>query len=237
MGLYFGGKMKLLGFVLLIMCIVVVPVFANDGVVASGHPDWAPVMYQDGGKIIGTAPTIVTKVFDEMGIPVDCRYSGSWADVQELGKSGNIDVIVAAYKTEERQKYFVFSDAYLVDNVSLFTTHEVFPYKGVESLVGNNIAVLRGDSYGQGIDDFLSNSDCAVYDNPEDAFTSLLSGQNDGFLYASDSGKRLINDAGYRNIQEFVIAQQPFYMMISKKSSYAELLPKINNLLQKYKAE
>ncbi len=66
--------------------------------IASGHTDWAPIMYQEGNKIIGAGPKIVSDIFDELGVKVNSKFVGSWDIVQEKAKDGSIDVIVAAYK-------------------------------------------------------------------------------------------------------------------------------------------
>lgn len=230
--------MKILFCFLILMFVVIPCVSAENGVViASGHPDWAPAMYQDGDKIVGIAPEVVAKIFNKLELKVESRYAGSWIDVQELGKRGEIDVIVAAYKTEERQKYFEYSDDYLTDSISLFSTQNMF-YKGPQTLEGYNIAVSRGDSYGQELDSFLANrSIVTVYDDPKEAMFSVIRGKTDMFLYATSAGKRVAkNTMGLEDIQNAKIGDVPFYMMISKNSSYVTLMPQINEIIKSLKS-
>ncbi|MFA5080742.1 MAG: transporter substrate-binding domain-containing protein [Candidatus Paceibacterota bacterium] len=232
--------MKKIFWFLLLMCMVVPYVSAENGVViASGHPDWAPAMYRANDKIVGIAPEMVTKIFSKLELKVESRYAGSWADVQELGKRGEIDVIVAAYKTEERQKYFEYSDAYLNDNISLFSKQNIF-YKNPQSLEGYNIAVSRGDSYGQYIDNFLKSnrSIITVYDEPKVAMFSVSSGRSDLFLYSTSSGEKIIKGAmGFENIKSEVVGNMPFYILISKKSRYASLMPQVNKIIEELKSK
>ncbi|MCK9578662.1 transporter substrate-binding domain-containing protein [bacterium] len=225
--------------IFLLLCMVLIPCItcaSDDTVLASGHPDWQPAMYQSGESIVGIAPEIVTAVFGTLDLKVECIYVGSWTNVQELGKRGDIDVIVAGYKTEEREKYFVFSDSFMSDNISVFSVQNIL-YDKPESLKGYRIAVSRGDSYGQGIDNFLASDQAivTVYDDPREAMSSVAQGENNLFLYSTVAGKKILKEhAVFKNVKEEVIGNLPFYMMISKKSKYAELLPEINQALKFY---
>lgn len=224
-------------FVLLCMTLVLCASAENEVVVASGHPDWAPAMYAEGDQIVGVAPDIVTKAFATLDLDVNCTYVGSWANVQELGKRGTIDVIVAAYKTAEREKYFLYSDEPIMeDDISAFSIQNIF-YKGPETFEGCRIAVSRGDSYGQKLDNFLASnrSVVTVYDDPYDAMYSLIKKKNDVFLYSTTSGKNFLQgDKKFSNIKNEVVGSLPFYVLVSKQSKYATLMPKINEALRAY---
>jgi len=226
--------------VILFLASIIIP-FASahtETVKASGHPDWAPTMYRSGDKIIGDAPDIVAKVFKDLSLPVNCSYVGPWDQVQALGAEGKIDVIVAAYKTENRERFFLYSNPYLTDNISAFTVNG-FTYNSPVDLLGKSIAVTQGDSYGQEIDNFLKDNKgrlrISTYETPEQAFTSLINKKNDIFLYSLVSGEKVIkSNPDFKDVRNVVIGKELFYILISKKSKYAELMPQVNNLLQLY---
>lgn len=146
----------------------------SQTLVASGHTDWAPIMYQEGNKIIGAGPEIITKIFDELGIKVNSKYVGSWDVVQEKAKDGSIDVIVAAYKTTEREAYMDYSIPYTIDPVVLVVKKgNDFAYEDWEDLVGKKGIVMTGDSYGQAFDNILLTDKLTVEEvgTPEEAFS------------------------------------------------------------------
>ncbi|MDD4409302.1 MAG: transporter substrate-binding domain-containing protein [Candidatus Pacebacteria bacterium] len=217
-----------------------VGVVSAEEVIASGHPDWSPVMLKAGDKIVGIGPDLVTKVMDDLGLETNCSYSGPWDRVQVMGIQGDIDVIVAAYKTEERQKYFAYSDSYFDDPIGLFAAKQ-FAYSGKESLLGHSIAVTKGDSYGSEIDEFLVTSlkegklTLSEYPDVDSALASLEK-ESDAMLYSAYAGRTAINEAKFKNVKEVaIVGSQPFYILISKKSKYVELLPQVNNLIALYK--
>lgn len=207
-------------------------------VIASGHPDWSPVMYQSGEQIIGIGPDLASNLFGELGYNVTCKYVGSWSNALELGKEGEVDLIVAAYETKERKESFIYTDSYYDDPIGLFSVGD-FPYSDKKDLTGHKIAVTVGDSYGEEMDVFLKEGSVNVveFSTAEGALQSLLSGETDAFLYSSHAAKSIISgNPAFVTIKEVtVVGSQPFYMLISKQSDYAKLVPAINELLGKYK--
>src|SRR5436190_11767868 len=80
--------------------------------VASGHPEWQPIMFKSGDMIDGAGPALVKQIFADNGLKVTVPYEGAWDQVQAKAKSGEVDVLVAAYKTTEREGYMVYSEPY-----------------------------------------------------------------------------------------------------------------------------
>ena len=204
-------------------------------VIISGHYDWKPVMWQEGSEIVGIGPDVVKNVFNDMGIKSNSPYVGSWEQVQQKARMGDIDIVVALYKTEEREEYLYFSDPYVVDPISVFVKEDnEFNPQAKEDLLGKKGIVTVGDSYGQGIDDMITSKmlDVVEVNTPQEAFSLLNEEGADYFLYSTYAGERSsfegTRDAG-------IIAEQYFYIGISKNSPIAEKLPEINRILEEYK--
>lgn len=208
--------------------------------IASGHPQWPPIMYQVDSDIIGVGPEITAKVFGDLGVKIASKYEGPWDVVQEKAKSGEVDVLVAAYKTTERETYMDYSIPYTVDPVVLVVKKgNAFPYIRWEDLVVKKGVVTNGDSYGQEFDNFIKDKlTVKKVGTAEEAFDSLLNGETDYFVYALYSASDYI----FRNklteqveILPQYVSTENFYLTISKKSALVKYLPQINTLLEKYK--
>jgi len=204
-------------------------------IIISGHYDWKPVMWQQGDEIVGIGPNVCESIFTDMGMKSVSRYVGSWEQVQQKAKTGNIDVVVALYKTEEREEYLYFSDPYVVDPISVFVKRDnEFDPQAKDDLLGKKGIVTVGDSYGQEIDDMITSKmlDVVEVKSPQEAFSMLIEEGADYFLYSTYAGERSsfegTRDAG-------IIAEQYFYIGISKNSPIAEKLPEINRILEEYK--
>ena len=109
---------------LLLACVMFLPVGCSSGsteqsyfsgdsslkiYVASGHPEWWPIMYRENDRIIGVGPDLVSLIARDLGLSIDCRYGGTWDRVLQSARDGEIDIVVAAYKTAEREQYMDFS--------------------------------------------------------------------------------------------------------------------------------
>jgi len=226
-----------LGLLILISSCVSIQPIGKSVAVVSGHPDWKPIMWRDGDKISGIGPEVTRMVFGGINVEVDSRYVGSWDVVQEKAKNGEIDAIVALYKTKEREEYLYYSIPYTTDPIVLFfNSGKRFVYSQKESLIGKKGVATIGDSYGQGMDDFIVQANLniiRVY-TPGEAFLMLKEGKADYFIYSLYAGQKVIAELGLSGLEESeVVSNQPFYIGISKKSPYAKYMGEINASLEK----
>jgi polar amino acid transport system substrate-binding protein len=207
--------------------------------VISGHQDWYPAMNisGDGKNISGTGVEATQKVLTLIGIKSSSQNVGPWDVVQEKAKTGEIDMIVALYKTKEREEYLYFSDAYMSDPINLFMkTGKEFSYKNKEDLVGKKGVATIGDSYGQEIDDYIvqANLNIIRVSTPQEAFTLLKEEKVDYFIYSLWAGRKVINELNISEIEESeTVSNQPFYIGVSKKSPFANRIAEINSSLKK----
>lgn len=209
--------------------------------IVSGHPEWSPIMYQSGDSIVGIGVEVNKAVFKYLGFDVDAKYVGSRDVVQEKAKNWEIDVIVALYKTTEREQYLDYSISYTQDPIVLFlNTWNEFVYDKKENLIGKKWVATIWDSYGQELDDFIviSKLDMTRVATPEEAFALVKDGKADYFIYSLYAGRKVINQDTLTGLVESnVVSSQPFYIGISKKSPYAKYMKEINASLEKLIAE
>jgi polar amino acid transport system substrate-binding protein len=212
------------------------------GIVASGHPEWPPIMFRSGSTIDGAGPALVKKIFADLGVPTDVLYEGTWDEVQAKARSGDVDLLVAAYKTTEREGYMVYSDPYTTDPVAIFVARgKAFPFGSWDVLVGRKGVAMVGDSYGQAFDDFAaSRLTLTRVTTATDAFNLIAGGQADYFLYSLYAGDDFLKKAGaasqFESLPTFV-DEENFYVTISKRSPYVSYLRLLNQEIAKYKAD
>ena len=86
-------------------------------------------MFRADAVIDGAGPALVKRIFDDLGLNVAVRYTGAWDEVQAKARTGEVDVLVAGYKTIAREEYMVYSDAYTTDPIALFVASgRAFPF-------------------------------------------------------------------------------------------------------------
>lgn len=218
------------------------PTVPARAVIASGHPEWAPIMFRANAAIEGAGPALVRKIFSDLGLTVDVPYTGTWDEVQAKARSGEVDVLVAAYKTSAREEYMVYSDAYTTDPVVIFVARgEVFSLASWNVLIGKRGVAMIGDSYGQQFDTFAAaNLTLTRVASSAAAFDLVATGQADYLLYGLFSGEDFLKKAGataqFESLPTFV-NEENFYITISKASPFAALMPQVNAAIAKYKAD
>ncbi len=209
---------------------------------ASGHPEWQPIMYQDGDLIVGAGPDLAKQIFADNGVEVKSVYAGPWDEVQLKAKSGEVDVLVAAYKTAERQEYMDYSDPYTTDPVALFVKKgSQLKFTTWDDLIGKKGVATVGDSYGQAFDDFIkAKLTTERVGTSKEAFEKVMSGKSDYFVYSLFAGNKEIKAS---QLQDKVVSlpqyvtQESFYITISKKSPFVKYMPQVNAGIAKYKAD
>jgi polar amino acid transport system substrate-binding protein len=133
-------------------------VYATKIIEVSGHPEYPPVMWQEGDNIVGVGPEIVKMVFDDLGITVNSKFKGSWTKVEKGIKEGDIDVLAGVYMTAQRKSFMDYSIPYMKDPVVIFVARgQAFPYKKWDDLIGKNGTTTIGDSFGKDFDKFIAN--------------------------------------------------------------------------------
>ena len=214
----------------------------KNTLVASGHPEWAPIMSQSGDKIVGVGPELVEKIFNQLGIKAESNFTGSWDVVQAKARTGEVDVLAAAYKTNERETYMDYSAAYVKDPIAVFVNKEnKFSYAKWDDLINKKGVATIGDSYGQEFDDYIASKlNVARVETVKQAFDMLAENQADYFLYALYSGNSEIKKQNFANKIEALpeyASTEDFYITISKKSPYVKYLAQVNEFIEKYKAD
>ncbi len=103
----------------------------------------------------GLALELVTHIFQQAGLPVDNSIE-RWPRAMEGVRVGLYDVLGAAWRDEERERDFIYSDPYLLNDIILVTTKAANRRpRSLEQLAGSRIGVLEDYSYGvdlKGID-------------------------------------------------------------------------------------
>jgi polar amino acid transport system substrate-binding protein len=215
---------------------------AKVGIVASGHPEWPPIMFQSGATIDGAGPALMKKIFADLGVGIEVPFTGTWDEVQAKARSGEVDMLVAAYKTTERQTYMVYSDPYTTDPIAIYVAKgKAFPFDNWDVLVGKKGIAMVGDSYGQEFDDFAaSRLSLRRVTTATEAYDLVARGEGDYFLYSLYAGDDFLKKAGrasqFESLPKFV-DEEFFYITISKKSPYVSYLNLLNQEIAKYKAD
>jgi polar amino acid transport system substrate-binding protein len=128
-----------------------------DKVVLTAGPDYPPLHWYDGKSFHGASIKIATRIFADMGVPLEIRFVGPFARVLANARAGTVDVITSLKDTAERRAYLSFTTTPVFSNpVAVFVAKErPFPYSGMADLVGHRGGIVIGTEFGEPVDAFI----------------------------------------------------------------------------------
>ncbi len=228
-------KLSLLISSLIIFCLFAANSFSAETFIVSGNPKAPPIVWEEYKKLTGIGPDIAKSILTELKLDYDIRVSGNWQQVQDKCKSGEIDMIVSAYKNDERASYMDYSLPYLPQpTVIVVKKNKEFLFGRWKSLIGKKGVSNIGESYGQKFDTFIKEKLDVQFIAFERAVELLSRGEADYLivdLYTALIYARLLRGEDAITILEPPVTTQSFHLTIGKNSPMAVQMPAINKKL------
>ena len=115
-------------------------------ITAAGDP-WPPFLDPDNPQQ-GVATELVKAAFASQGDELKLDFV-PWQRALEGVKEGEYDVLIGAWKTQEREGFLKYSEPYMFNDVKFIKKKgSDFEYSGMDSLTGKTIGTVRGYGYG-----------------------------------------------------------------------------------------
>jgi polar amino acid transport system substrate-binding protein len=190
----------------------------------TGHPEYPPIAYRQGDRIVGAAAALVEQIAADLGIPAESRYTGSWADAQAAARDGKADIIFGIYFNDQRATYIDYvQPPFMIDPVvAMAPKGEAFAFSGRDDLVGKKGITNEGESYGVEFDDFMAKKlEVARSKGVDQAFSDLLGGKADYVIVGLYPG---LAEAARAGVKERLEPLEPallsadMFVAFSKKS-------------------
>lgn len=223
---------------LCILCLLLStpPMAENEMLTACGHNDYPPFNWYDGEQYQGVAVDIINRIAEELNIQIELKYVGPWARCLQLVTTGNIDILLAAYATDSRKEFAIFTDSPLSqDRKAVFVWEgQEFTFDSWQDLAGKKAAIQRGVSFGQEFDQFLLDNVTVFQVTDRLQYFQMLKAKRIDFIPTGEFlGLIHAKRAGYEGK---VVALKKslsvgyLYLGLSKKSQYTALMPEINRV-------
>ncbi len=180
--------------------------------VATGNPEYTPYLWRDPtdeSRLIGANADLMQLLSKEIGLPIEVKYQGSWARVQEQAKNGRVDLIAGAFFTLPRLEYMdYFYPAFRSTRTVIWTpAKNTFSYKTWSDLKGRKGLTVINNSFGEAFDryakEFLQIDEVSQL---EQAFRMLGVGRAQYIVYEEDPGRALATKLGYDELKTSSVA-------------------------------
>ncbi len=178
----------------------------------TGNSEYPPFLWQpesDSNKLEGAVPALLKEAFQSVDIELTIRHIGSWARVQKLARTGDIDMVAGAFMTEERLGYldYVYPAISEIPTVVWFPKGREFEYTEWSDLIGKVGSTLIGNSFGQAFDQYAE-AHLAIEGvrSIEQSFRMAKADRVDYVLYEALQGK--VKLAKYNWLDDFTASNQ-----------------------------
>jgi PAS domain S-box-containing protein len=108
--------------------------------------DWPPFNYFEYGRPRGLSIDYMGLVAEKLGIEVEYVTGPSWNEFLGLVKRKELDVMLNIVRTEDRQKYLLYTEPY-VKNPNVVVSYQKNAYESIEALFGKTVAFPEGFFY------------------------------------------------------------------------------------------
>ncbi|MBN2340444.1 MAG: transporter substrate-binding domain-containing protein [Deltaproteobacteria bacterium] len=219
---------------MLLLCPVLlaakVPNDAQKTKVTAGVLSNFPPQYtlDDDGTPQGFAVDIMNEIAARARLQVTYVVYDSWPALLSALKAGEIDMIPNQGITPERQELFSYSAPVETFGVSIFTRADRTDIDGLSDCAGKTVGVVKMN-VGEQLVKKCPQTIPQLFDHPEDALFSLLSGNVDAVIYPEPVFMRLARTA---NIDDHIrVVGKPLTEIkraISVSRNNPELLQQLN---------
>ncbi|HZH28154.1 MAG TPA: transporter substrate-binding domain-containing protein [Azospirillaceae bacterium] len=204
----------------------------------SGHPQFPPLIWEEGASMSGAGIEMAKRVFGDLKIPIEIVSLGAYQRALDQFKAGEIDLIPGIYHFPAREEFTTFvSPPFAKDPAHAWVKKGAKPVETKEQLTGLRGLKVRGFLFGSEFDSFASAKlDLGDSDNINSAFKMVDAGRVDYFLVSDFSGRSglassdLAKDAVVR--APFIANTAAVHFGFSKKSPCATLAAKVGERIQ-----
>ena len=213
--------------------------WAAPPLIISGHPNYPPYMWKQNGKLVGVGVELAMILCKELDLVCEVQMIDSWKRVQELTRRGKIDLLVGAYSNDERHSYMDYTIAYMQDPTYVFIHKDrPFPFSKPEDLIGKHGITMYGESFGRELDQLINEKLrlTRAY-SAESLYMNLHSQRVDYVLWGYYpwyfNVRTLGGETSWYTMYKPPIATEGMHITLSKKSSYRNLIPAMNQIIQR----
>ncbi|MFC3120466.1 transporter substrate-binding domain-containing protein [Agaribacter flavus] len=139
----------------------------------AGDYSWAPFEFRnDQGLHDGLGQDLLTNISDLTGLQFHVT-TDVWEKSLQLVKDKERDLLVAAFKTEERKDYLLFSNPY-VSVLNYFFIRDTLSIQALSDLRGKRLAIIKDSAREKEIHQLIPDLETVYVESPDQAIAYLV---------------------------------------------------------------
>lgn len=210
-------------------------------ITAVSNTSFAPFDFVSAGEPVGLSIDYLNLLTSKVGLKVEYVNYGGFYENITMGMEGKIDVIHTLSKTEERQKYFTFSDPYIIDTLALYGRSGSGKINTITDLTNKRIGVIKGHFISISYMSKYPNFNYVEFNNNRDALRALIANEIDVFPYETMTTEFAINQTNIQGIEiignDFIIDNSEIDQRLGINNNKPILMNIINKAIASVREE
>jgi len=163
--------------------------------------DFAPYEWlDDNGNYVGLSADYLALIEQWLGVKFDIVKNKPWAEILEMAQRGDLDMIANANKTPDRERYLIFTEAYLNTPAIIISDSNNGFIGTLKRLNGKRVTLERGYFMQELLMHDYPEIHLLPVDNIHDALNSVSSGKADAYIGDAASTNYAIKREGMLNL-------------------------------------
>lgn len=188
-------------------------------------PAWPPFSLRDGqGEFAGIDADTLALLSRRLGLRFEFVTRGSWSEVYEAAKSGEIDLLVGTARTEERERDFLFTAPYLSFPVVIVTRSDERIVWSVPDLAGRRIAGVRDYVTTTEVQRLYPELKFILADTVDRGLAMVSHGEADAFVSNLPNVSFVAKTRGLTNLKIAGVMPQTFELRYAVRRDWPELV-------------
>ncbi|RLD35777.1 MAG: hypothetical protein DRI83_06340, partial [Bacteroidetes bacterium] len=186
---------------------------ANTNIKVANELDWPPFDFAVDGEPRGYSIDLIKLIAEKTGLQLEFVNGYSWAELLDLFKEGEIDILPAFYLNDERKEFILYTESYAA-NPSILVTHVgISEVSKLEDFNGRSVAVISGYATALALEERYPDIKRVYVKDALEGLNSVSLGKTDGFIGSIGTiaflieenfipNIRIIGDVGLKNSEE-----------------------------------
>jgi len=195
-------------------------------------PSWAPVEYfDDEGKLAGITADNIRILSEKLGTRFEAARDLSWSEVLHQARQGNIDIISAIVRSEERTEYLLFTEPYLKLPAVIVTRDDAAVIEGIQDLRGKTIAVVEDYITHFYLKRDYPNQQLLLFETLSEALQAVDNGEADALIENAASVNLAKNELDLTRLTVAATTPYAYELSFGVRKDWPELIPILEKIL------
>ncbi|RBP80517.1 diguanylate cyclase [Marinomonas rhizomae] len=172
---------------------------SNPVVTVGMMPDFTPFSYYIEGEPVGFEHELLGLISKKTGIKFEKKIA-KWTTIYNSFKNKEVDMISSISYKKYREPFTLFTSPYYNIPIMIFVKDDFGDYKGLKSLTGKRVGVLKDVFYIKELED-LGTMNLVFYDSYDALTKDLVFGKIDALMQNLPNVNHLIKKNLYNNIK------------------------------------